>query len=93
MSFVGIQGESPWVGEGNSTLGATVAGSSSGTSGDDLSELCMPTGAKDRREGGVWRGGWFGWLVGKSPEIWERIKPSWGHQITGSDGLDGVFFY
>ena len=33
-----------------------------------------------------------GWLVGKSPEIWERIKPSWGHQITGSDGLDGVFF-
>lgn len=73
--------------------GATVAGSSSGTSGDGLSELCMPTGAKDRREGGVWRGGWFGWLVGKSPEIWERIKPSWGHQITGSDGLDGVFFF
>ena len=84
-----------------------MAGSSSGTSGDGLSELCMPTGAKDRREGGVWRGGWFGWLVGwlvglvwlvgwlvgKSPEIWERIKPSWGHQITGSDGLDGVFFY
>ena len=40
----------------------------------------------------MWRGGWFGWLVGKVPEIWEMIKPSWGHQITGSDGLDGVFF-
>ena len=35
--------------------GATVAGSSSGTSGDGLSELCMPTGAPKRGPcAGVW---------------------------------------